>query len=412
MSEQSQFDLPPGASPVALRIRRTLTVPVQKLLQHDAITGLVLLAAAVIALVWANSPWSDSYTALWETPLQIGAGGGTISVSLHFVVNDVLMAIFFFHVGLAIRRELYNGDLSSLSRAALPVIAAIGGMAMPAVIYLAIAGADAPHGWGVPVATDIAFAVGVLALLGKRVPPGVRIFLLALAIIDDIGAIVVIALFYASGVELHGLAIALAGMAGVVLFQRFGIRVTATYVAPAALVWIGMYEAGIHPTIAGVIVGLMTPAMVWEGREPTSPAERLEHALQPFVDFGIMPVFALANAGVVLAGMDLSTPTVAIGIAVALIVGKPAGVLLACALAIRLRLATLPPNVLWRGLVLVGVLAGIGFTMALFIADLAFVKTPELHDVSKLAVLGGSAIAAVIALIVGRALYPKVTGSD
>jgi NhaA family Na+:H+ antiporter len=404
----SPSNVPPGASPTAHRIAYTLLHPVNRLLKHDAITGLLLLAAGVIALAWANSPWSASYAALWETPLQIGAGSGTIQVSLQFVVNDVLMAIFFFAIGLEVRRELHNGELSSIRRAALPVFAAVGGMIVPAAIYLAIAGARVPHGWGVPVATDIAFAIGILALLGNRVPPSLRILLLALAIIDDIGAILIIAVFYSQGVAMHGIALALAGMAAILILQRFGMRASVGYVVPAVLIWVGIYEAGVHPTIAGVIVGLMTPAVAWEGREQVAPAERIEHALHPWVNFAIMPIFALANAGVDFRGIELTVPTLAVGVALALVVGKPAGVMLASMLAVRLRLAALPSDLGWRGVALVAVLAGIGFTMALFIAQLAFAGQSDLHRIAKLAVLVGSAIAALAALALGSVLYRRV----
>jgi NhaA family Na+:H+ antiporter len=403
----SNVDYPPGASPTARRIANRVLAPVNRLAQHEAISGLVLLAAGVIALAWANSPWSSSYTALWNTPLEIGAGSGRLEVSLHFVVNDILMAIFFFAVGLEIRREMHAGELSTLRRAALPVVAALGGMAVPALIYLALAGSVAPTGWGVPMATDIAFAVGILALLGKRVPPQLRIFLLALAIIDDIGAILVIAIAYSSGISFHGIALALGGVAGILVLQRLGVRASAAYVVPAVVLWIGVYEAGIHPTIAGVIVGLMTPVLVWEGREDIGPLERMESAVHPYVTFGIMPIFALANAGVNLSGVSLDTPAVAVGISVALVVGKPLGVIALCGLAVRLRLATVPAALGWRGIVLAGVLAGIGFTMALFIAELAFTANPGLHGVAKLAVLAASAVAAIAALVLGRILYPR-----
>lgn len=410
---------PPGASPTARRIAIRMLAPGRRLIEHDAISGLVVLAAGIVALAWANSPWADSYTRIWETPLEVGAGSGHISVSLHFVVNDVLMAIFFFAVGLEIRREIHDGELRTLRRAALPVIAALGGMVAPALIYLAIAGGLEPRGWGVPVATDIAFAVGVLALLGKRVPASLRIFLLALAIIDDIGAIIVIAIAYSQGVDMHGIALALAGIAGIIALQRFGVRTSAVYVAPAALTWIGIYDAGIHPTIAGVIVGLLTPAVAWEGREDAAPVDKIHTALSPWVTFFIMPVFALANAGVTVGGISLDEPAVALGVMLGLLIGKPIGVITACAAAVKLRIAHLPDGLAWRGIVLVGVLAGIGFTMALFIAELAFAARPELHGAVKLSVLASSATAAVIALLVGRSLYraklpsaPTFTGSD
>ena len=230
---------------------------------------MVLLAAAVVALVWANSPWAESYERFWHTAVTFGIGPFTSSQSLHFWINDGLMTVFFFVVGLEIRREIYEGELSDRKRAALPVAAALGGMIAPALIYLAFNAGDPElrGGWGVPVATDIAFAVGVLALLGRRVPPALRVLLLALAIIDDIGAILVIAVFYSSGVSVLGLAIAVAGILGILLFQRLGIRRASFYVLPGAIIWLGALRAGVHPTIAGVVIGLLTPVRSWFGKQ-------------------------------------------------------------------------------------------------------------------------------------------------
>lgn len=438
-------DVPPGASPNALRFARAVFRPLERFLQVEAASGIILVVAAAVALVWANSPWGESYSALWKTPIHVGAGTHALEFSLHFFVNDVLMAIFFFVVGLEIRREMHAGELSDLRRATLPIVAAIGGMAVPALIYVALnSSGDALRGWGVPMATDIAFAVGVLALLGKRISPSLRVFLLALAIIDDIGAIVVIAVFYSSGIELGGIAVAALGILTILGLQRLGVRGVPAYLVPAAIVWAGVYSAGIHPTIAGVIIGLLTPAVAWYGprnfiaaaredlgaiatqsengasahdlaepmlrlkraqREALSPVERLEHALHPWVAFAIMPVFALANAGVNLGEAGLgATPMIAIGISAGLVVGKLVGVLGASALAVKLGVASLPRGSTWRGVGIVGLVAGIGFTMALFVAELAFANRPDLLDVAKIGVLIASAAAAVAALILGRVL--------
>jgi NhaA family Na+:H+ antiporter len=352
--------------------------------------------------------------------------------------------VFFFVVGMEIRREIHQGELSDLRRAALPVAAALGGMLAPALLYLSVAG-DGPTraGWGVPMATDIAFALGVLALLGARVPPALRVLLLALAVIDDLGAIVVIALFYSAGIQAAGLGVAALGCAGIVLLQRLGVRTKAVYVLPALVVWGGVYAAGIHPTIAGVLVGLLTPVRAWLGpegflrrvqpqlapldasssalsgaplhsllhrlnaarREALSPAESLIEALHPWVAFFIMPVFALANAGVTLEGaaLDASAWRALVGVALGLVLGKPIGVLLASWLAVRVRIARLPAGIGLPQLLVLGMAAGIGFTMALFVAQLAF-EAPALLSAAKLGILGASLVAGLSALGAGRVL--------
>ena len=239
--------------------------PLERFLEIEAASGILLLIASGIALAWANSPWGASYGGFWATPIHLGVAGHTIDINLHFLVNDVLMAIFFFVVGLEIKHEMHAGELRDRRRATLPLAAAIGGMVVPALIYVAMNRGDDARGWGIPMATDIAFAVGVLALLGPRVSPSLRVFLLALAIIDDIGAIAVIAVFYSTGIEVLGLGIAIAGMAGIVVLKRLGVRPVLAYVVPAAVIWSGVYAAGVHPAIAGVAVGLMTPAVAWYG---------------------------------------------------------------------------------------------------------------------------------------------------
>ena len=434
----SRSSLPPEASPLAHRTVRRLLAPVQAFLQIEAASGIALMIATALALVWANSPWAHSYHDLWHLPVGLGVGEWSFVRPLHFWVNDVLMAVFFFVVGLEIRRELHAGELSDLKRATLPLAAALGGMLLPAGIYAVLNyGRAGIHGWGVPMATDIAFAVGVLALLGPRVPPALRILLLALAVIDDIGAIVVIAIFYTDGVAPSGLGVAAAGGLGILLLQRIGLRSAWHYVPAGAVVWVGLYQAGVHPTLCGVIVGLMTPARAWVGaegfsaqaaplvadagkqsphellgvldeierlrREAVPPTVYLVHHLHRLVAFAIMPLFALANAGVSLGGADLSGDGlfVFLGVAVGLVVGKTFGIFLACRLTAALGLSALPRDARWTGVVLVGITAGIGFTMSLFVAQLAF-PPGALLETAKLAILVGSTVAALVGLAYGR----------
>jgi len=398
---------PPATWPAArATARRLLISPVERFLAIEAASGILLLAAAALALAWANSPWQGSYQALWHTPIGLRLGPWQFERDLHFWINDGLMVIFFFVVGLEIRRELHAGELSEPRRAALPAFAALGGMIAPALIYLAFnGGTPAAAGWGVPMATDIAFAVGVLALLGKRCRPALRVLLLALAVIDDLGAIVVIALFYSSGIQLTGLAIAAAGLLLLLLLQKLGVRASWAYLPAGLVIWAGAYRAGVHPTLAGVVIGLLTPVQVWEGREDVSPVDRLQHSLHPWVAYVIMPVFALANAGVTLGAAPLDGPgaPVLLGVALGLVLGKPLGVVALSWLAVRLRLAALPVGVRWLEVLVVGVVAGIGFTMALFIASLAF-PDKALLEVAKLGVLAASAVAGLAGIAAGHLL--------
>ena len=398
----------PPSSTTVLRIVGALIRPIERFVHVEAASGLVLFATAVIALAWANSPWRGTYVALWETPIHLAAIGHEIAVTGHFVVNDALMALFFLVVGLEIRRETHRGELSSLRASALPVFAAVGGMVVPAAIYLAISGAESARGWGIPIATDIAFALGVLELLGRRVPPPLRVMLLALAIFDDLGAIVVITIFYSTGLEAHGLVLALAGVLLIVGLQWLGARRAAAYVPAAALLWFGMHEAGIHPAIAGVIVGLLTPVSPARGdHEGVSPGERLERALHPWVAFGVMPVFALANAGLDLHGLGAGSLAVGFGVASGLVIGKPLGILGASAIMVKSGIAALPRGITWRDVLVLGIVAGNGFTMSLFMAELAFVGRPDLHGTAKLAVLVASMSSALLALVLARALRPR-----
>ncbi|HET9220732.1 MAG TPA: Na+/H+ antiporter NhaA [Terriglobia bacterium] len=421
-------------------VKRVLA-PVERFLAIEAASGILLMLTAAVALVWANSPWQTSYADLWHIPLGFTFGGYGFERDLHFWINDGLMTIFFFVVGLEIRREVHAGELSELRRAALPVAAALGGMLVPASIFFFFnAGRASASGWAVPMATDIAFAVGALALLGKRVAPALRILLLALAVIDDVGAILVIALFYSSTLNGLGFVVFGLGIVGIFLLQVLGIRLALVYVAPAIVIWTGAYIAGIHPTLAGVVVGLMTPATAWydtagllhkietgirslrdhdvsgdrgliphldalktANREAVSPVERLQHQLHGWVAFGIMPLFAFANAGVPLGqiSFDGDALWVFCGVGIGLMFGKPIGILAVSWIAVRLRLAALPTGVGWSHIAVVGMVGGIGFTMALFIAQLAFPAGPLL-ETAKLAILCGSALAGVLALLVGK----------
>ena len=438
---------PPEAWEPLLRMARIATQPLDRFLKIEAASGILLLLAAAVALGWANSPgeWSELYGRLWHTPVGIRLGSFTFERSLEWVVNDGLMVIFFFVVGLEIRREVHHGELSEWRRAALPAAAAVGGMLAPAGLYLTVAAAKETHsGWGVPMATDIAFAVGVLALLGSRIPPALRVLLLALAVIDDLGAILVIAFFYSSGINVSGLVIAAAGFGLVIVLQRLGVRAKSVYIVPGLVAWAGIYAAGIHPTIAGVILGVMTPVRAWLGpegfveyaqedlmrlsaaspselsshalagtlrrvnlarREAMSPAESLIETLHGWVAYFIMPVFALANAGVVVAAgaMDRSAWNVLFGVAMGLVLGKPLGVLLACFVVLKAGVASLPAGIGYRHLLVLGMVAGIGFTMALFVAALAF-SDPDLLAASKLGILGASTVAGVGGLLCGAAL--------
>ncbi len=428
---------PPGTWKPARAFAQALVSPIQRILAVEAASGILLMVATATALFLANSRWQHDYEALWHTPIGLSLGDHAFVRPLHFWINDGLMTIFFFVVGLEIRREIFEGELQTLRRAALPLVAALGGMAIPAVLYLALnAGSVGAGGWAIPMATDIAFAVGVLTLLGSRVPSQLHVLLLALAVIDDIGAIVIIALFYAGGIEPYGFGLAGIGLAGAIAMRFAAVRTPLLYVAPGLVVWIGLYVGGIHPTLAGVILGLATPVLPWFGpsgfaettkaqldgleahdrdgllerldainaarKEAVSPVERLIHALHPWVAFGIMPLFAFANAGVSLGGAQLSGEPlwIFLGIIAGLAIGKPLGIAGVSLLASRVGIATRPPEMRASGVALVGIVGGIGFTMSLFIAQLAFTDR-VLLDTAKLGILVGSAIAMVIGLAYG-----------
>ncbi|WP_382324694.1 Na+/H+ antiporter NhaA [Hydrogenophaga sp. UC242_50] len=371
-----------------------------RFLHIEAVSGVVLLLAAAIALIWANSPAAASYHALWHAPLTFGIGPYVSVQSLHFWINDALMAVFFLVVGMEIRREIHEGALASLPLAALPLAAALGGVLVPALIYVALnTDPTTLRGWAVPTATDIAFAVGVLALLGRSIPGNVRVLLLALAIIDDIVAVLIIAVFYSGGLDFSGLLVAGLGIFMVLGLQRIGIGSAWAYVVPGAVLWLGLLQTGAHPTLAGVVLGLMTPVLPVRLRGE-APVTRVQRALHPWVAYAVMPLFALRNAGVTLDGVDLasgSAQAVTLGVVLALVLGKPLGVLGASWLAVRLGLCRLPDGVTWSGVGLVGLLAGIGFTMSIFIATLAF-DDAQLLGAAKLGVLLASLLAAVLGL--------------
>lgn len=413
--------------------------PFQRFLRAQATSGILLLGVTVVALVWANSLWAESYRDLWHLKLEISLAGFSISESLHWWINDALMAAFFFLVGLEIKREILVGELSSRDKAALPLAAAIGGMIVPAVLFSIFNfGGDGQSGWGVPMATDIAFAIGVLALVGDRVPLSAKVFLTALAIVDDIGASMVIALFYTDDLSWWSLVVAACFFLAMLIANRAGVRSPLVFFLLGLGVWFGFLQSGVHPTLSGIIGAMAIPARVrmsaaqflpqsrdsievFEQADQTgdnllpnrqqrgalqsletavhqaeTPLQRLEHIMHPWVLFVIMPLFALANAGVSLTG-DLASAfldPVALGIIAGLVLGKPIGIVGFSWLAVRVGAATLPSDVSWRSIAGLACLAGIGFTMSHFIAGLAFADESQLKT-AKLAILSASFVAGV-----------------
>ena len=378
-------------------------------LHVESASGLVLLAATCVALAASNSPLAHPYHDFWQTALGIDIGQLKLRYPLEHWINDGLMTIFFFVVGLEVKRELVLGELRDVRRAMLPIAAAIGGMIVPAIFYIAIERGGPGHaGWGIPMATDIAFVVGCMALLGPRIPHGLRVMLLTLAIVDDIGAILVIAVGYSQGLRWDWLGYAAIGFALIAALRYLGVRQIAVYLVVGVLIWYAVHESGIHATIAGVVLGLMTPTRGFgineaadgtrsvpatiHAADAVSPLEYLETRLHPWVAFGVMPIFALANAGVELHPRELTSP-VAWAVIAGLVVGKPLGVLIASAIAVRLKLAKLPERVNWKMMLAAGSLAGIGFTMALFIAGLAL--DGPLLETGKVGVLFGSVLSAI-----------------
>ncbi len=416
--------------------------PLRNFLHIESASGIVLLVAALTALILANSPFGEGFLAFWKKPLGFTIGTIQISHSLQHWINDGLMAVFFFVIGLEVKRELVLGELQDMRQAALPIAAAIGGMIVPAGIYLALQyGAAGERGWGIPMATDIAFVVGCLAVLGSRIPASLRVLLLSLAIADDIGAILVIAIGYTENLNLTALIYGIIGIGVVLGMMKVGVRNAAVYLVFMVLVWFAFHESGIHATIAGVIFGLLTPtkgwvsegglAMIvdnirhflhgdgWSGsgqryimlrkmeraaRKTISPLERFETDLHPWVGFVIMPIFALANAGVMFQFSDFAHP-VAIAVGLGLVVGKPLGIVIFSWLGVRIGLARLPVGFGWGVITGGGFLAGIGFTMAFFIANLAL--SAELLDAAKVGILVGSLVSAIAGVSLLIILLPK-----
>jgi NhaA family Na+:H+ antiporter len=389
-------------------------MPLQALrefLKLESAGGILLLAAAALALVISNSPLASPYEALLELHFGPTIGPLSLEKSLLHWINDGLMAVFFFLVGLEIKREVVEGELSSARQVALPGLCAMGGMAVPALVYLAFnwATPETRAGWAIPAATDIAFAVGVMALLGSRVPEGLKIFLLALAIIDDLGAIVIIALFYTADLSLLSLGLAAVGILALVVMNRLGVLRLAPYVLVGVFIWICVLKSGVHATLAGVALALAIPLKT-PGPPERAPLRRCEHALHPWVTFGIMPVFALANAGVDLGGgVGIATlmQPIALGIAGGLFLGKQLGVILVAAIGTACGLFHLPERVNWIQMYGASVLTGIGFTMSLFIGTLAFAG-PEAAAPLRLGVLAGSILSAVLGYAVLR-LAPRTS---
>jgi NhaA family Na+:H+ antiporter len=360
----------------------------------EALSGLVLLGATVAALIWANAH-PHSYDDLWHQHLDLSFGPFDLDLSLAHWVTDGLMTLFFFVVGLEIKREIVRGELRDPRVASLPVIAAVGGMVVPALIYVAVnAGEPTVKGWAIPMATDIAFAVGLLAILGSRIPRSLKLFLLTLAIVDDIGAILVIAIFYSKGVSLGWLAAALATVCVILALQQIGVASPLAYVLPGVVMWLFVDQSGVHATIAGVVLGLLTPARPFGGKQVI---EQLEHALHPWSSFFIVPVFALANAGVVIDDDSLrrvADSSIAIGIVLGLVIGKPLGIWLATMIGARVGLGSLPDGATWRQIVGLGSVAGIGFTVALFVGDLSFAGTS--FEDGVMGILVGSLVSGLI----------------
>lgn len=420
-----------------------ITRPFQRFLHVEASGGIVLLICTVLALSIANSPFSQWFSSIWKIPVAISLGDNSLSHSIGHWINDGLMTIFFFVVGLEIKREIVAGELQDKRAAILPAMAALGGMIIPALVYFFVIG-DRPgqNGWGIPMATDIAFVVGFLSLFGNRVPHGLKIFLLSLAIVDDLGAILIIAAVYSSNISFGALAFGVLGLGITMLLNKIGVRRVPIYVVVGAGVWLAFLFSGIHPTISGVLLGLLTPSSAWVGeatffealsslrdkwnqqgghidaatrsnsvshlivsaRETVSPLERLQHNLHPWVAFIIMPLFALANAGVPII-VDAITSPVSTAVTLGLVVGKPLGILLFSWFAVKFVGAKLPERVSWGSVTGAGCLAGVGFTMSIFIAGLAL--TDE-HLVSgKTGTLIGSFLSAVIGLAILHFVLPK-----
>lgn len=417
--------------------------PFLHFLHVEAAGGVALLVCMLIALFFANSAFATPFLAFWQTPVAISVGSLSLTHSIQDWINDGLMTIFFFVIGLEIKRELVAGELKNKQAAILPLAAAFGGMLLPASVYiLALGQNQGTAGWGIPMATDIAFVVGFLSLFGKRVPKGLKIFILSLAIADDLGAIIVIAAVYSSNISLVALTLGCLGLGLTMLLNRLGVRRVPIYVFVGTLIWFAFLFSGVHPTIAGVLLGLLTPASAWIGdkafldvvsklahswngekthtsytdkgtqinhlivaaRETVSPLQRLELALHPWVAFFIMPVFALANAGVPIVHEAITSP-VSVAVSLGLLIGKPLGILLFSWLSVNFLGAKLPTNTSWNCMVGTGFLAGIGFTMSIFIANLAF--TGDMLVAGKVGAITGSFISATVGLMILYYVLPQ-----
>jgi NhaA family Na+:H+ antiporter len=431
---------PAAAAAQAKTAVAKLLSPVQDFINTESASGVVLIGAALVAFAWANSPWANHYFAILEIPLGIGFGAWGLEKPLILWVNDLLMAVFFFVVGLEIKRECLVGELAGWQKASLPVAGALGGMIVPALIYVALNPSEpAVRGWGVPMATDIAFALGILALLGDRVNLGLKVFLLALAIVDDLGAVLVIALFYTYELNIGALLLSFLAWAVALAYGRFGGGKALAFALIGLVAWYFMLKSGVHATIAGVLMALavplrhqLSPQQLQQELRPLttrggdfeqveatiehleevlarahSPLHKMEHALAPFTAFVIMPVFAFFNAGLALGGRETELlSAVSIGAFVGLLLGKPIGVVGFVALAVKTGLTRLPAGTSWQGLIGVGLLAGIGFTMSLFIASLAFPDVATLNQ-AKMGVLCASVIAALAGLAFLHRTLPR-----
>lgn len=426
------------------KIKHRVFSTIERFMHIEAVSGIVLLVAAGLAIFLANSSYGGAYEGFWQSKFNIGLANFQLSMSLHELVNDGFMTFFFFVVGLEIRREMHEGVLSNFRQAVLPFAAAIGGVTIPALLYLFFNhGTEQLHGWAIPTATDIAFALGVLALLGKFIPDNVRIILLALAVIDDIIAVLIIALFYSSSLHLEGFYVVGWSLLLVLAFQWLGVAKAWAYLIPGALMWYGFEHAGIHASLAGVVIGLLTPVLpiksennpvekislsadklkqamskkvpnidavvhaldsikVYENRV-VAPVISIQRSWHLWVAYGVMPIFAFANAGISFGNIDFSTHGsigIFLGVFLGLLVGKPLGIFLISLLAVKLKICVLPKGVNWSDIALIGFLGGIGFTMSIFVAMLSFEFADQL-DVAKLAVLGGSLLSALIGLVWG-----------
>lgn len=412
-------------SPPGSRVRALS--PLRDFLRTESSGAVLLCAGAIIALLWANSPWSGAYESLWSTESTLSIGNLTLSLDLRHWVNDGFMTVFFLVVGLEIKREITSGHLATRRAALLPVMAAAGGMAVPALVYLVVAGSAAPGGWAIPVATDIALAVGALSVAGSRVPSSLRAFLLGLAIVDDIGAIIIIAVVYSTGIAVGWMAAAIAGVVATVFIRASGVQSVAVYVLAGTVVWIGLYKGGVHPTLAGVFMGLMAPVTSRRGHdyvdieerpelaaesagstdgsrrsgeETVSVVEWLLHVLHPWTSFLVVPVFALANSGLQVSVDGLRAAAgsaVTWGVFLGLVIGKPLGVVLATVGTVRAGLADSPGGATPSKMVGVGSAAGIGFTVALFITELALPGAADQAN-AKLAILAASVLSAAVSV--------------